>query len=373
MNLERYSRQTILSGIGAQGQRQLHRARVLCIGVGGLGSPASLYLAAAGVGTIGLVDHDKVTISNLQRQILFQEADQGSSKVLVAKSRLQSLNPEITIHMYDTMFSAENADRIICEYDIVIDGSDNFETKFLINDAAYKLGIPMIYGSVNRFEGHAALFWGTHGACYRCLYPNVPKAIVQNCAEAGVLGSVVGTLGTLQATLALQNLLAKDDAAHPLWPAIGQLTIFDLAGKWRITTIDVPKKPDCPTCSKAQSKITYASANVGAMQTCSSIASITTQTLKNLLCETSSNVLIVDVRTHDEWIEGRIEGALHWPLDRLENGELPDFDLQTAIIVYCKSGIRSQRAANILTDRNYQRVQNLIGGIDSWNLLDNKP
>ena len=196
MNIDRFARQIVLPEVGTRGQARLAAGRVLCLGAGGLGSPVALYLAAAGVGKIGVIDHDTIATSNLQRQILFQTADDGRAKATVAKERLEALNPDLEVIAYVEPFTHLNAETLLSSYDLIIDGSDNFQTKFLANDAACKLGLPLVYGAVSRFEGQTALFWGARGACYRCYHPAPPRAEIRNCAEAGVLGAVVGVIGS---------------------------------------------------------------------------------------------------------------------------------------------------------------------------------
>jgi len=367
MNSKRYARQTILSEIGVEGQLRLSKSRILCVGVGGLGSPASLYLAAAGVGTIGLIDPDRVDPSNLQRQVLFHDADQGCEKVLAAQAHLSELNPEIRIEIFNEAFTAHNATSILSNYDLVIDGSDNFETKFLVNDACYKAGIPLVYGAANRFEGQVALLHGVNGACYRCLYPTPPKAQVRNCAESGVLGSVVGTIGTLQATLALQYVISCGDTRHPLFPNLGELTLFDLMGKWNIRSLQIPKDPKCPTCSRSPSEIELQFSP----QICLNIQTIDFATLTPLLDSKigsdKSQILLLDVRDEEEWIDGHISGATHWSLTQMERGEFPCISSpHKTIVTYCRSGQRSRRAAQLLIDAGFISVQSLSGGVDSW-------
>ncbi len=362
INLNRYARQTILSEIGPEGQKKLSSSRVLCVGVGGLGSPVVLYLAAAGVGKIGFIDADRVDLSNLQRQVLFHDLDQGRPKVAAAQEHLKSFNPEITIETFEERFTDENAERLLNSFDLVIDGSDNFETKFLVNDAAYKRGIPWVYGAVNRFEGQVAFFWGNKGSCYRCLYPSTPKAKIQNCAENGVLGSVVGVIGTMQATLALQYLISGGNPEHPLFPKIGDLTVLDLAGKWDISTVSIPKQVGCMTCARTPSEIIlqYVPSH------CEQVHRITAQNLIAKL-NTHTNLTLIDVRTTEEWKTGHIRSAIHWPLDLMEKGELPSIlEKSTIVVTYCKAGVRSAKAAELLSEAKKIPVLSLSGGIDSW-------
>lgn len=366
MNFNRFNRQIILPEVGREGQERLKNARVLCVGVGGLGSPVSLYLVAAGVGSVGLIDPDKVDLTNLQRQILFKTSEQGGLKVDLAKKRLLELNPEVVVLTYKEPLNAKNIEQLFSQYDLVIDGTDNFQTKFLINDAAYKMGIPMIYGAVNRFEGQVALFFGKNGACYRCLYPEPPKAQVKNCAEAGVLGAVVGVAGTLQATLALEYLISQGDTQHPLCHKIGSLTLFDLKGSWNIHSLQVPKNPHCPTCSRPLQEIQLHSLP---LDTCSiRTESIGADELQDILLE-EQPVYLIDVREADEWTTGHIKGAHFFPLSRLEKGELPKIPQNTwPVVVYCQSGMRSIRAIHLLAQtQKAHPVLNLSGGLNAWN------
>ena len=363
MNKDRYSRQTILPEIGIQGQNTLKSSRVLCVGVGGLGSPACLYLAAAGVGTIGLIDADCVDESNLQRQVLFKTSDQGTPKVVAAKKHLNELNPDVQIIIHQENLSHLNAESILSNYDLVIDGSDNFETKFLINDAAYKTNIPVISGSIRGFEGEVALFFGNQGACYRCLHPTPPKAAVRNCAEAGVLGSIAGVIGTLQATLALQYLISKADPLHPLCPPIGQLSAFDFNGTWNTRNLKVHKNNDCPTCSLPPSEVRLKSSPA----VCASTSTISTSELIKLLSENQEEILLIDVREPEEWETGYIPGAIHWPLGKIKEGNLPRIDHSfKKIVLYCKAGVRSKEAAAIFSNKGILNTYSLIGGFDSF-------
>lgn len=375
--MNRYSKQTRLVEVGSDGQEQLGKSRVLCVGVGGLGSPAALYLAAAGVGTIGLIDFDQVDESNLQRQILFKSSDQSQAKVVCAKTHLLELNPEIQIHVYQERFTEKNAENILSlngeSYDLVIDGSDNFETKFLVNDATYKKGIPWVYAAVNRFEGQVALFDAERGPCYRCLYPAPPKTWVENCAESGVLGSVVGTLGTLQATLALQFLISKERLNHPLRPKSGSLTLFDFAGPWSFTTVQIPKRMDCPTCSKNPKEVELKSAP----GFCESlfIDQWTPEEMKEKTERPGNSIVIIDVRDLSEWRSGHMRNAIHWPLGQIENQlEQGKLSLECSevcsehseIIFYCQAGIRSARAARLLKSAGIRSVGSLLGGLAGW-------
>ncbi len=380
MNLKRYSRQTVLPEIGLEGQERLGNARVLCVGMGGLGSPVSLYLAAAGVGTLGLVDDDRVESTNLQRQILFENSDIGESKVEAARKKLMRQNPDVQIEVFNERLIAANAEQVFQSYDLIVDGSDNFATRFLTHDAALKKQIPWVYGAVNQFEGQTALFTSgsrhdknsdSRGPCYRCLYPHLPRAQIQNCAEAGVLGSIVGTVGTLQATLALQYLISAGNPNHPLCPPVGQLSIFDFAGRWNISTIQVPQQPDCPSCSIAPAEIVLRDADAFCTTKSGQRKSIRATDLLMQMRMKENPVLLFDVRDSDEWETGHIADAIHWPLHRIEKGEIPPLPAgSTTIVVYCQTGLRSARAAHLLNLAGVQSVLNLEGGIHAWPPMD---
>jgi adenylyltransferase/sulfurtransferase len=357
MDSKRYSRQTILPEIGENGQEQLRKSRVLCVGVGGLGSPTSLYLAAAGVGTIGLIDPDQVDESNLQRQVLYKTFDQGKNKTDLAKQRLLELNPTIEILSISDSLNAQNAEMILSHYDLVIDGSDNFETKFLINDACYKIGIPFVYGAIQGFEGEVGIFDSRHDSCYRCLYPELPKAIIQNCDENGILGSIAGVIGSLQATLALQYLVSKNSPGHPLEPAWGEITKFDFRGGLSSRNFRVHKSENCRICMKDPSEVQLLD---GILET----PSIELQTLIDWIENKESDLLILDVREENEWKQGYLPHAHHWPLWKLEKGIVPEIiHHNQKIVAYCHSGARARIATDILIRQGYQNTYQLNAGI----------
>ncbi len=364
MNSNRYVRQITLPPIGEAGQARLNQGSVLFVGAGGLSSPAALYLAAAGVGRLGLLDDDVVSLSNLHRQILYATADEGSPKARAALQRLSALNPDIQIEAISERFTPQNAEKMLLQYDLIIDGSDNFPTKFLLNDAALKFGKPWVYGAVNGLEGQTALFLPDSGPCYRCLHPRVPTARIQNCAEAGVLGSVVGTIGTLQATLALQYILAGSSPEHPLRPESGVLSILDFTGAWRFETFKIPPRADCVSCSIPHSEILLPTAT---HECAIPSREISAPELAQLQQETGTTLCILDVRESEEWESGHLEGALWWPLGRLEAGEFPTFPSNIQkLVVYCRSGMRSAKAAQLLQARAPLPPLNLSGGLGSW-------
>ena len=357
MNLDRYSRQTILDEIGSIGQSKLKKSRVLCVGIGGLGSPTSLYLAAAGVGTIGIIDPDRVDESNLQRQVLYKTNDVGTEKVIAAKNHLNELNPEIKIIEYFEDFNALNAVEILSQYDLVVDGTDHFDTKFLINDAAFKVNIPVIYGAINGFQGEVALFDGNNGACYRCFHPTLPKANIKNCAESGIIGSIAGVIGSLQATLCIQYIVSHQELNHPLKPIIGELNMIDLLGKWTFNQFKINKQSQCKTCSLQSSEVKLESNSI----VCNVVPTIDMIRIQELIKDDSKNTLVIDVREQNEWEEWHLEQAIHWPLDQFEKGLFPQkLDQTKNVIVYCKSGTRSKKAVQIL---NHAGIKNALSAI----------
>ena len=349
----RYSRQLNLDEIGAHGQAKLARAAVLCVGAGGLGSPALFYLAAAGVGRIGLVDCDVVDESNLQRQILYGVADIGKPKVAQAREKLAALNPAIRIETHNAALNAANAPALLGGYDLILDGTDNFAAKFLINDAAFKLNRLWIYGAIQNFDGQVAVFDPARGPCYRCLFPEQPKARIMNCAEAGVIGAVAGMTGTAQALQAIQIIVGHDSFE----PLIGKLWLLD--GKTMMTRIlDIPQNSACPVCCGDRSAIILPQEP----DVCAAIREITPGALA-ALC---SAVELVDVRESDEWGQGHMASACHVPLSALEAGVACDLPYDRPLVLYCRSGSRSRRAAGILLQRGYADVSSLAGGYQAW-------
>lgn len=352
--MDRYSRQILLPEIGKEGQEKIANARVLVVGAGGLGCPALQYLAAAGVGKIGIVDPDIVDISNLQRQILYGTEDLGAPKATAAKKRLQELNPDITVTAFCEALTTENALGLFSGYDIVIDGTDNFGTKFLINDAAVKLGKTVVHGAIQGFDGHVSVFDATKGPCYRCLYPAPPTTAVQSCAEAGVIGALAGIVGTMQAMETIKAIIGGD-ALHLL---TGKLLVID-ARTMETRRIAFQKKADCPLCSKAASEIVLQ----GASPVCFAEA------IEEVECGlTPPDAIFIDVRERHEWEEGHIEGARHVPLSALQKN--PDIFTppagHRACIIYCQHGQRSRRATEILMAKGCRNVHSLRGGYAAW-------
>ncbi len=364
--MQRYSRHLILSEVGLEGQRKLKAARVLCIGAGGLGSPVALYLAAAGVGTIGIVDFDVVDFSNLQRQILHGTSDVGRSKLESARDSILDLNPEVKVELYETALSSQNALELFKGYDVIVDGTDNFPTRYLVNDACVLLGIPNAYGSIFRFEGQASVFGTKEGPCYRCLYPEPPPpGLVPSCAEGGVLGVLPGMIGMIQATETLKLILGAGE------PLIGRFLIFD-ALRMTFRELKLRKDPDCPVCGThptVTELIDYEQfCGVAPHQAEGTVAAddgreITSTELKARL-DRGEPLVVLDVREPQEYQINRIPGSVLIPL-----GELPqryqELDPSQEIIAQCKSGARSAKAAEFLRQKGYQ-VKNLKGGILGW-------
>ena len=357
---QRYSRHLLLPEVGSDGQRRLKAARVLCVGAGGLGSPAALYLAAAGVGTLGLIDFDVVDLSNLQRQIIHGTSDVGRSKLDSARERIDSLNPEVHVETFEGPFSAANAKMLVEAFDLVIDGTDNFPARYLVNDACVLYRRPNAWGSIFRFEGQASVFATPDGPCYRCLHPEPPPpGLVPNCAEAGVLGVLPGIVGTIQATEALKLILGIGD------PLIGRFLVYD-ALKMRFRELKLPKDPDCPICG-SRPTITdlheiaaYCAANGDVL----AVDEMTVEQLKSRI-DAGRPPVILDVREASEAAICSLPGARLIPLGELPR-RLGELDPATEIVVHCKSGGRSARAVSLLRDRGFGRATNLTGGILRW-------
>jgi len=357
----RYSRHLILPDVGVEGQKKLKAARVLLVGAGGLGSPAALYLAAAGVGTLGLVDFDVVDKTNLQRQILHGTSTVGVSKLESARARINDLNPNVRVETFETHLTSENALDIIREFDIVADGTDNFPTRYLVNDACVLLDKPNVYGSIFRFEGQASVFHAKRGPCYRCLYAEPPPpGLVPSCAEGGVLGVLPGIIGSIQAMETIKLILG---AGQPL---IGRLVLFD-ALKLEFRELKLEKDPDCPVCG-AHPTVTelidyQAFCGIGAEPSYDG-AEITAQDLRDEW-QGNPDLLVVDVREPHEYEIAHIDGAVPIPL-----GELPDrlaeLDGHREIVTHCHHGARSFKALEILKSAGFSKVRSLRGGIDAW-------
>jgi len=367
--VQRYSRHLILPEVGLDGQRKLKAARVLCVGAGGLGSPAALYLAAAGVGTLGLVDFDVVDVTNLQRQILYSTLDVGRPKLEAAAERLTGLNPDLNVRTHETRLTSANALDLFRQYDVIVDGADNFPTRYLVNDACVLTGKPNAYGSIFRFEGQASVFATPDGPCYRCLYPEPPPpGLVPSCAEGGVLGVLPGIVGTIQATEALKLILGSGTTLA------GRLLLLD-AWTMEFRTLKTRRDPECPVCGDHPSitaLIDYEQF-CGVAPVASPAAGLpaefetTVQELKTRL-DRREDIWILDVREPNEFQICRIPGSTLIPLGELPARltEVPHGADAPDIIVHCKMGGRSAKAVNLLRERGFTRVQNLKGGILQW-------
>jgi sulfur-carrier protein adenylyltransferase/sulfurtransferase len=362
----RYSRHLIMPEVGLEGQKRLKAARVLLIGAGGLGSPLALYLAAAGVGRIGLVDFDVVDFSNLQRQVLHGTADVGRPKLQSARERIQAINPEVRVDLYETRLASANALQILGPYDVVIDGTDNFPTRYLVNDACVLLGKPNVYGSIFRFDGQASVFYPGRGPCYRCLYPEPPPpGEVPSCAEGGVLGILPGLVGCIQATEAVKLILGRGS------PLVGRLLLYD-ALQMSFREFKVRRNPKCPVCGDQptiKQLIDYEQfCGVRGQEAPAPAAAAgdetTVEELKGRL-DRREDVFILDVRNPEEYQICRIPGSTLIPLPALPQrfGEL---DRDREMVVHCKSGLRSQKAIQFLRQQGFRRLKNLQGGILAW-------
>ncbi len=364
--IKRYSRHLIMPEVGIDGQRKLKAGSVLCIGAGGLGSPVAMYLTAAGIGRLGIVDFDTVDFSNLQRQILHGTPDVGRPKLASARDRLNALNPNVHIESYEVALSSQNALKLFEPYDVIVDGTDNFPTRYLVNDACVLTGKPNAYGSIFRFEGQASVFATKEGPCYRCLYPEPPPpGLVPSCAEGGVLGVLPGMIGVIQATEAVKLILGIGE------PLIGRFLIYD-ALRMRFRELKLRKDPDCPVCGTHPTVtelidyeqfcgITPAAPEPVAVNNATEITSVE---LKQRL-DRGEKPRIIDVREPNEYQINRIPGSALIPLGDVPKryGELnPDEEL----VVHCKSGVRSAKAADFLRSVGFKRVLNLKGGILDW-------
>jgi molybdopterin/thiamine biosynthesis adenylyltransferase/rhodanese-related sulfurtransferase len=355
---QRYSRHLLLPEVGVEGQRRLKAARVLCIGAGGLGSPAALYLAAAGVGTLGLVDFDVVDVSNLQRQIIHGTPDVGRSKLESARSRIEALNPEVRVETFEALFSVTNARTLVEGFDVIVDGTDNFPARYLVNDACVMYGRPNAWGSIFRFEGQASVFAAPGGPCYRCLHPEPPPpGLVPSCAEAGVLGVLPGIIGTIQATEALKLILGIGESL------IGRFLVYD-ALKMRFRELKLPKDPDCPVCGPRPAITTLRESAASCDTRGSGAPELSVRELKARI-DSGRPPLILDVREPSEAAICGLPGARLIPLGELSR-RLDELDPSAEIVVHCKSGGRSARAAAMLEEKGFTRVSNLTGGILSW-------
>ena len=370
--LQRYARHLVLPEVGLEGQRRLKAARVLVVGAGGLGAPVSLYLAAAGVGTLGLVDFDAVDASNLHRQVLFGTSDVGRPKLQAAAERLRSVNPHLTIEPFEERLTSENALEIVRRFDVIADGTDNFPTRYLVNDACVLTGRPNAYASVFRFEGQVSVFWAEKGPCYRCLFAEPPPpGLVPSCAEGGVLGVLPGLLGTMQAAEVLKLVLGAGD------PLIGRLLLVDTLAM-RFRELKVKKNPDCAVCGPRPTVtqlIDYESfcGETPASATGALVSSpamfgrtpeISVEDLKAMR-DRGDRIVLVDVREAHEWPISDLSDSIKIPLGTLPQS-LGKLSKDDEIVVYCRSGARSGNAVQFLQRAGYAKAKNLVGGINRW-------
>jgi molybdopterin/thiamine biosynthesis adenylyltransferase/rhodanese-related sulfurtransferase/molybdopterin converting factor small subunit len=363
--IRHYSRHLIMPEIGTAGQRKLKASKVLMIGAGGLGSPLGLYLAAAGVGTLGLVDFDVVDETNLHRQVLYGQQDVGRPKIQAALERLHGVNPHIKLVPHEVRLESANALDLFKDYDLVVDGTDNFPTRYLVNDACVMLGKPNVYGSIFRFEGQVSVFWGARGPCYRCLFPEPPPpGLVPSCAEGGVLGVLPGIIGSLQANEVIKLLAGVGD------PLIGRLVLFD-ALKMKFRELKLRKDPQCPVCSEHPTQrglIDYDQFCGIAPQPESGMTGddfeMTVGELKQRL-DDGQEITILDVRSPQEYDIAKIEGSTLIPLQELQD-RLGELDPADTIVAHCHHGMRSANAVQFLRQMGFKRAINLAGGIDSW-------
>ena len=364
---QRYSRHLILPEVGLDGQKRLKAASVLLIGTGGLGAPLALYLAAAGIGRIGLVDFDVVDFSNLQRQIIHGTKDVGKAKIQSAVETLSDLNPDIVVETHETMVTSANALELFANYHIIIDGTDNFPTRYLVNDACVLLGKPNVYGSIFRFEGQATVFWAEKGPCYRCLYPEPPPpGLVPSCAEGGVLGVLPGTIGCIQATEAVKLILGVGE------PLIGRLVLYD-ALNMRFKELKLHKDPECPICGEnptVTELIDYEEfcgvgrGNEAAAVTTEAIPEITPKELKEKL-DQGDDFTLIDVREPFEYAIARIPGSVLVPLATVAE-RARELDPNAEYVLQCKGGVRSAQALQTLREQGFKNLLNLKGGILAW-------
>lgn len=365
--IQRYSRHLIMPEVGVDGQKKLKSAKVLLIGTGGLGAPLGLYLAAAGIGRIGLVDFDVVDFSNLQRQVIHSTRDVGRPKLQSAKEKILGINPYVQVDTYETMLRADNALDIIRQYDIIIDGTDNFPTRYLVNDACVLLDKPNVYGSIFRFEGQASVFYAKEGPCYRCLYPEPPPpGLVPSCAEGGVLGILPGTIGLIQATEAVKLILGKGRTL------IGRLVLYD-ALEMKFRELRLRKNPNCLLCGEnptIKALIDYdqfcgiAPQPVVAATSVASPFEITPEELKTRM-EHGDSLQILDVREPHEYEICRIPNSILIPLGQIP-ARMDELDKNAEIVVLCKVGGRSAKAAEQMRKAGFKNVKNVVGGITRW-------
>lgn len=383
--LTRYSRHLLLEEVGKEGQLKLKQSRVLVIGMGGLGSPISLYLAAAGIGTLGIVDFDSVDLSNLQRQILHSTENVGKKKTQSAKARLLEVNSEIVVNVHEERIGVDNALQLISNYDVIVDGTDNFQTRYLVNDACVLGKKPLVYGSIFRFEGQATVFCPPEGPCYRCLYPEPPESgAVPNCAEGGVLGVLAGVIGSIQAAEAIKLILGKGNSL------LGRLLLYD-ALECNFDTLNLKRNENCPLCGKQPTITSLEETNfICASEKEQSAKDLGSDEKKQNKCDsdelmeerfpteisatelsdlikTGKSPLLLDVRSMEETLICNLDNSVLIPLPELER-RLDELEKDADIVVYCHAGVRSHHAAHIMRRKGFRKVRNLTGGITAWAL-----
>jgi sulfur-carrier protein adenylyltransferase/sulfurtransferase len=364
--VRRYSRHLIIPDVGMTGQKRLKNARVLCVGAGGLGSPALLYLAAAGVGTLGVVDFDVVDESNLQRQVIHGQSDIGRPKAESARDSIHEINPYVEVILHETQLDSDNALEIFAQYDLIVDGTDNFATRYLVNDACVLLGKPYVWGSIYRFDGQASVFWAEYGPCYRCLYPEPPPpGMVPSCAEGGVLGVLCASIGSIQVNEAIKLIVGIGD------PLAGRLMIYD-ALEMSYRTVRVRKDPECPICGKNPTitgLIDY-DAFCGTVspeaQQAAAGSTISAKDLKEML-DRDDNIFLVDVREPNEYEIVSIPGAVLIPKDQfLSCAALERLPLDKRVVLHCKSGARSAECLAVVKNAGFADAAHVGGGVLAW-------
>ena len=364
--VRRYSRHLIIPDVGMTGQKRLKNAKVLCVGAGGLGSPALLYLAAAGVGTLGVIDFDIVDESNLQRQIIHGQSDVGRSKAESARDSIKELNPLVNVIVHQERLDSDNAMQVFEPYDLIVDGTDNFATRYLVNDACVLLGKPYVWGSIYRFDGQASVFWAEHGPCYRCLYPEPPPpGMVPSCAEGGVLGVLCASIGSIQVTEAIKVITGIGD------PLVGRLMIYD-ALDMTYRSVKVRKDPECPVCGKNPTVTElidyeeFCGAVSEEAQEAAAGSTISARQLKEML-DGDDNVFLVDVREPNEYEIVSIPGSVLIPKGEFLSGAaLERLPQDRRIVLHCKSGARSAECLAVVKDAGFSDAVHVGGGVLAW-------
>ncbi len=364
--VKRYSRHLIIPDVGMTGQKRLKNAKVLCVGAGGLGSPALLYLAAAGVGTLGVIDFDVVDESNLQRQIIHGQSDIGRPKALSARDSIKEINPYVDVVVYEEALTNDNVMQIFSGYDLIVDGTDNFATRYMVNDACVLLGKPYVWGSIYRFDGQASVFWAEYGPCYRCLYPEPPPpGMVPSCAEGGVLGVLCASIGSIQVNEAIKLLIGIGE------PLVGRLMVYD-ALEMNYRSLNIKKDPDCPICGKNPTitELIDYDAFCGAVsadaQEAASGSTITAAELKAML-DRKDDIFLIDVREPNEYEIVSIPGATLIPKDQFMNGSaLEKLPQDKRIVLHCKSGGRSAECLAVVKNAGFSDAVHVGGGVLSW-------